>query len=118
MPYGPQEPLRRVAFISMHGCPVARLGERETGGMNVFLLQTAKELGKRKITCNAIAPGFIATAMTAVLPEKVKEGAKQLIPLGRFGEPAEVAAAAAFLASEQAGYITGQVLVVDGGLHM
>ena len=78
----------------------------------------AKELGKRKITANVIAPGFVDTAMTAGLPDKLKAGAKQLIPLGRFGEAAEVAAAASFLASEQAGYITGQVLVVDGGLHM
>ncbi len=78
----------------------------------------AKELAKRKITCNAIAPGFVTTQMTEVLPDKVKEGAKQLIPLGRFGEPAEVAAATTFLASERAGYITGQVLVVDGGLYM
>ncbi len=78
----------------------------------------AKELGKRKITANVIAPGFVDTAMTAGLPDKLKDGAKQLIPLGRFGEPSEVAAAVSFLASEQAGYITGQVLVVDGGLHM
>lgn len=78
----------------------------------------AKELGKRKITANIIAPGFVDTAMTADLPDKLKAGAKQLIPLGRFGDPSEVAAAVSFLASEQAGYITGQVLVVDGGLHM
>ncbi len=78
----------------------------------------AKELGKRKITANVIAPGFVDTAMTAGLPDKLKDGAKQLIPLGRFGEPSEVAAVASFLASDQASYITGQVLVVDGGLHM
>ena len=68
-------------------------------GLIGFTKSVAKELGKRKITCNAIAPGFIATAMTAVLPEKVKDGAKQLIPLGRFGEPAEVAAATVFFSS-------------------
>ena len=78
----------------------------------------ANELGKRKITANVIAPGFIDTAMTAGLPDKLKDGARQLIPLGRFGVASEVAAAVSFLASEQAGYITGQVLVVDGGLHM
>jgi 3-oxoacyl-[acyl-carrier protein] reductase len=78
----------------------------------------AKELGKRKITCNAIAPGFIATAMTDVLPDKVKEGAKALIPLGRLGEPEEVAAVAAFLASSEASYVNGQVILVDGGLRM
>ncbi len=78
----------------------------------------AKELAKRKITCNAIAPGFVTTAMTDVLPEKVRAGALQFIPLGRFGDPAEIAAATTFLASDRAAYITGQVLVVDGGLHM
>lgn len=78
----------------------------------------AKELGKRKITCNLIAPGFIATEMTDVLPDKVKDGARQLIPLGRFGEPEEIANVVAFVASDAASYMTGQVLVVDGGMRM
>lgn len=65
-----------------------------------------------------MAPGFIKTDMTNVLSEKVKEQVRPLIPLQRFGEPEEVAAAIAFLASPVSGYITGQVLVVDGGLHM
>lgn len=78
----------------------------------------AKEFGKRKITCNLIAPGFISTEMTHVLPEKLKDSAKQMIPLGRFGEVDEVADVVVFFAGEAASYITGQVLVVDGGLHM
>lgn len=78
----------------------------------------ARELASRGITVNAIAPGFIETDMTSVLSEKVKEGAAAGIPLGAFGKPEDVAAAAAFLASDEAGYITGQVLHVDGGMVM
>ena len=78
----------------------------------------AKELASRGITVNAIAPGFICTDMTQVLPEQVKETIWAQIPMGGFGDPQDVAAAAAFFASEEAGYITGQVLMVDGGMAM
>ena len=78
----------------------------------------AKELAGRGITVNAIAPGFIETDMTRILPEKVKEEMIKQIPLGRPGQGEDIAAAAAFLASDEAGYITGQILQVDGGMHM
>lgn len=78
----------------------------------------ARELGKKNITANCIAPGFIMTDMTQVLPDAVKEGAMAVIPLKRFGTPEDVARAAAFLASDETGYITGQVLCVDGGMAM
>lgn len=76
----------------------------------------AKELASRGITVNAVAPGFIQTDMTAILPEKIKESTVQQIPMGCFGKPEQIAGVVAFLASEDASYITGQVLHVDGGL--
>ena len=76
----------------------------------------AKELGSRNICVNAIAPGYIQTKMTNTLPEEVKEEMLKRIPLNRFGTPGDVAMAVLFLASDKADYITGQVLIVDGGM--
>ena len=87
-------------------------------GVIGFTKALAKELAGRGITVNAIAPGFIRSDMTDVLPDKVKETMLAGIPLGRAGEPEDVAKAALFLASDQAAYITGQVLTVDGGMVM
>ena len=87
-------------------------------GVIGFTKALAKELAGRGITANAIAPGFIRSDMTDVLPDKVKETMLAGIPLGRAGEPEDVAKAALFLASDQAAYITGQVLTVDGGMVM
>jgi 3-oxoacyl-[acyl-carrier protein] reductase len=78
----------------------------------------AREIGKKNVTANCIAPGFIMTEMTAGLPDAVKEAAMQWIPVRKFGTVEDVAKAVAFLASDDAGYITGQVLGVDGGMAM
>lgn len=78
----------------------------------------ARELASRSITVNAVAPGFVETAMTDVLPEALKEKLKTQIPLGRIAQPEEIASAVLFLASPAAAYITGQVLAVDGGMAM
>ncbi len=88
------------------------------GGMIAFTKAIAKEFAKRGVTANVVAPGFIKTDMTAVLSEEVTKAAASVIPMQRFGEPADIAAATAFLCSEEASYITGQVFTVDGGMAM
>ena len=85
-------------------------------GVIGFTKSVAKELAPRGVTVNAVAPGFIETDMTAVLPDKVKEALMKQIPLGHIGKPEDVAAAIIFLASEDASYITGQVIHVNGGM--
>jgi 3-oxoacyl-[acyl-carrier protein] reductase len=87
-------------------------------GLIGLTMAIARELGSRNITCNAVAPGFIETPMTDVLGEEFKQNAAKQIPLGRVGSPADVAAAVAFLASDEAAYITGHVLNVNGGMLM
>jgi len=86
-------------------------------GMIGLTKTTAKELAGKNVRCNAVAPGFIQTEMTDVLPQQAKDMALAQIPLKRFGQPSDIARAVAFLAGDDSAYITGQVLSVDGGMH-
>jgi len=88
------------------------------GGLIALTKSTAQELGSRRITCNAVAPGFIETEMTARLSNEARQRMLERIPLGRPGQPEDVARAVVFLAGPAAAYITGQVLAVDGGMVM
>jgi 3-oxoacyl-[acyl-carrier protein] reductase len=87
-------------------------------GMIGFTKSLAREVGSRNITANVVAPGFIDTDMTRALSEDQRSGLSAQIPLGRLGQPSDIAAAVAFLASPQAAYITGETLHVNGGMHM
>ncbi len=87
-------------------------------GLIGFTRALAREVATRAITVNAVAPGFVPTALTQDLPAEIKEATLKQIPLARWGQPEEIAYAVAFLASDRAAYITGQVLTVDGGLAM
>jgi len=86
-------------------------------GMIGLTKTTAKELAGKNVRCNAVAPGFIQTEMTDVLPQQAKDMAMAQIPLKKFGQPSDIAKAVAFLAGDDSAYITGQVLSVDGGMH-
>ena len=88
------------------------------GGMIAMTKALAQEIGSRGITVNAVAPGYIETDMTKVLPEEVKARILAQVPLGRIGQPEDIASAVKFLASEESGYITGHVLAVNGGMYM
>ena len=112
----------RIIFIGsvvgLYGSPGQVNYAASKSGLVGIARSLTRELGGRNITANVVAPGFIDTEMTAVLPEDTVAGYKAAIPAGRLGGPAEVAAAVAFLASDAAGYISGAVLPVDGGLGM
>ena len=88
------------------------------GGMIAMTKALAQEIDSRGVTVNAVAPGYIETDMTRVLPEEVKAKILAQVPLGRIGQPEDIAAAVKFLASEEAAYITGHVLAVNGGMYM
>lgn len=107
-----------ASVVGIFGNPGQANYAASKAGIIGFTKAVAKELGSRGVTCNAIAPGFIKTEMTDALPEQAKQRLMEAIPMGSLGEPADVAQAALFLASDSAKYITGHVLVVDGGLAM
>ena len=86
--------------------------------MGSIPITRSKELASRNITVNALAPGFIATDMTDAMTETARQATLNAIPAGRMGQPSDIAEAVAFLASDKSGYITGQVLGVDGGMGM
>ncbi len=107
-----------ASIVGLIGNPGQANYAASKAGIIGFTKAVAKELAGRGITCNAIAPGFIKTEMTEALPEQAKQRLMEAIPMGRLGEPKDVAEAALFLVSDAARYITGHVLVVDGGLAM
>ena len=107
-----------ASVVGIFGNPGQANYAASKAGIIGFTKAVAKELASRGITCNAIAPGFIKTEMTEALPEEAKQRLLQAIPMGTLGQPQDVAQAALFLVSDAARYITGHVLVVDGGLAM
>jgi len=107
-----------ASVVGQSGAPGQANYAASKGGMIALTKALAQEIGSRSITVNAIAPGYIETDMTRVLPEEVKAKYLANIPLARAGQPEDVANAVKFLASEEAGYITGHVLAVNGGLYM
>jgi 3-oxoacyl-[acyl-carrier protein] reductase len=112
----------RIVNISSVTGQIGNVGQANyaasKAGIMGFTKTVAREVASRAITVNAVAPGFIDTDMTAVLPEKVKEKFMEQIPLGRMGTPEDVAEAVYWLCSDAAGYITGQVIHVNGGMYM
>jgi len=107
-----------ASIIGIIGNPGQANYSASKAGIIALTKTAAKELASRNINVNAVAPGFIQTEMTAGLAEDLKEKMKQAIPLNKFGSPNDVAAVCLFLASEESSYITGQTIVVDGGMVM
>lgn len=107
-----------TSVVALRGNPGQANYCASKAGLIGMTKSVAKELATRGITCNAVAPGFIDTDMTAALPEAARTALLATIPVGRLGAPEDVAQAVCFLAAREAGYLTGQVLCVDGGMAM
>ncbi|MBS1707655.1 MAG: 3-oxoacyl-[acyl-carrier-protein] reductase [Armatimonadetes bacterium] len=106
------------SVVGLHGAAGQVNYSASKAGLIGLTMSLAKEVGSRGITVNAVAPGFIETDMTAELTEEMRAHVIKTAPLGRLGEGADIAGVVAFLATEDAGYVTGQVLTVDGGLTL
>ena len=107
-----------TSVVGLHGNPGQTNYAASKAGIVGFTKALAKELGTRGVRVNAVAPGYIATELTTVLPEEIRERILANTALGRLGEPEDVAGAVRFLCSDAAGFVTGEVLLVDGGLGM
>jgi len=112
----------RIINVSSVSALVGNAGQSNyaaaKAGVIAFTKSVAKEMGGKNVTANAVCPGFIETDMTDVLPDSIKENVKKITALGRFGQPDDIGHAVAYLASDGAGYVTGEVLTVDGGMTM
>jgi len=106
------------SIVGVHGNPGQTNYSAAKAGIIGFTKALARELGSRNVRANVIAPGYISTRLTDVLPDELKQAMLDNTPLGRLGDPQDVAGAVRFLASDEAAFITGEVLLVDGGLGM